>query len=219
MDANKWKNFAPHVFFETVSQLYVAMHRRSLPQATGRLIAAAPTTLRRELAINPHLRSLTKRGELVLQAIRLWHHYFSKPKSPADEEAAIRLHNNGQRSNHNPLAGRRTMTTTTMNPRRASSSSKTRKRKTPSKTNSWNMDTDDAAQSVFTTVYTSDLDAIIEDLDNGDINPEMAVEKLEGLKSKLQEPIVRRRPIPMTLPSEKNVYKGLIGLTLLVSKK
>jgi hypothetical protein len=30
----RWKNFAPAVFFETVSQLYVAIHRRSLPHSS-----------------------------------------------------------------------------------------------------------------------------------------------------------------------------------------
>jgi hypothetical protein len=205
-DANKWKNFPPHVFFETVSQLYVALHRRSLPQATGKVLAAAPTTLRRELLINPHLRSLARRAEVVVQAIRLWDSYFSKPKGPKDEEAAnMRVRQQGQPSKekitHPPLLTKH----------------KKSSNKTPSKPKQWNMDSQDAARSVFTTVYTTDLESLINDLSRGKLDPAQAALRLEELKTKLREPVVRRRPIPGTLPSERVVFKGLIGFALLVS--
>ena len=207
-DANKWKNFPPHVFFETVSQLYVALHRRSLPQATGKVLAAAPTTLRRELLINPHLRSLARRAELVVHAIRFWDAYFSKPKGPKDEEAAIMR---VRQQSLNPK--QRNTTPSTLTRRKPSSSVN----KTPFNPKRWNMDTGDAAQTVFTTLYTTDLDAIIDGLSCGKLDPEQAAIRLEGLKTKLSEPVIRRRPIPGTLPSERVVHKGLVGFALLVS--
>lgn len=205
-DANKWKNFPPHVFFETVSELYVAMHRRSLPQATGKVLAAAPTTLRKELSINPHLRSLSRRAELVVQAIRLWDAYFCKPKGPKDEEAAI------MRVRKEAVAPiDKKVSTGRIQPHARSS-------KTAATENSWNMDANDAAKSVFTTLYTSDLDKMINDLTAGKVSLEEAASQLEELKSKLKEPVIRRRPIPGTLPSERVVFKGLIGFALLGSR-
>ena len=207
-DHSKWKNFPPDVFFQTVSELYVAIHRRSLPQATGKVLAAAPTTLRRELAINPHLRSLTRRAELVVQAIRLWDAYFCKPKGPKDEEAAVmRVRKD--------VARRQSESSSQMSlarQRRAQPLEKTK----PTE-DSWNMNVEDAARSVFTTLYTSDLDSVIHDLAQGRISSEEASQKLIGLKENLKDPVIRRRPIPGTLPSERVVFKGLVGLALLVS--
>lgn len=196
-DANKWKNFPPHVFFETVSELYVAMHRRSLPQATGKVLAAAPTTLGRELSINPHLRSLARRAELVVQAIRLWDAYFCKPKGPKDEEAAVMRIRKEART---PKENQAVSCASTLRQRKSSKTAATEK--------SWNMDSSDAAKSVFTTLYTSDLDAMIDGLAQGQLSAEEAATQLEGLKAKLKAPVIRRRPIPGTLPSERVVFKG-----------
>jgi glyoxylase-like metal-dependent hydrolase (beta-lactamase superfamily II) len=208
-DANKWKNFPPSYFFETVSELYVSLHRRTLPQATGKVLSAAPTTLRREMAINPHLRSLARRAELVVHAIQLWDAYFCKPKTPKDEEARVmRMRNVASKVDRADNQG----SLTKMPARQQGLSNKTLGTE-----KSWNMDTRDAAKTVFTTVYTSDLDAVINALTKGKLDPDEAALKLEGLKTKLQEPVIRRRPIPGTLPSERVVFKGLIGFALLVS--
>ena len=205
-DANKWKNFPPHMFFETVSELYVALHRRSLPQATGKLLAAAPTNLRREMAINPHLRSLARRAELVVQSIRLWDAYFCKPKGPKDEEAAImRIRQEAAKPKGKDVLASVTRTS------QVRTLSKTKATEA-----SWNVDSHDVAKTVFTTVYTSDLDALINDLASGNLAPEDAANELEGLKARLKEPVIRRRPIPGTLPSERVVFKGLVGFALLV---
>lgn len=203
-DANKWKNFPPHMFFETVSELYVALHRRSLPQMTGKVLAAAPSSLRKELSINPHLRSLARRAELVVQSIRLWDAYFCRPKGPRDEEAAVmRIRHDGVKLN----------STSALSTTRRRTSTKTKANE-----DSWNVDSHDVAKTVFTTVYTSDLDALITDLASGKLAPEDAVSELEGMKAKLKEPVIRRRPIPGTLPSERAVFKGLVGFALLGSR-
>ena len=205
-DANKWKNFPPHMFFETVSELYVALHRRSLPQATGKVLAAAPTNLRKELAINPHLRSLTRRAELVIQAIRLWDAYFCKPKGPKAEEAAImRIRQEAAKPKGKDAKASA-----------GANSQLHRSTKTKATEARWNVDADDVAKTVFTTVYTSDLDALIHDLSSGKLAPEDVANQLESLKARLKEPVIRRRPIPGTLPSERVVFKGLIGFALLV---
>ena len=209
-DANKWKNFPPHMFFETVSELYVALHRRSLPQATGKVLAAAPTNLRKELAINPHLRSLARRAELVIHAIRLWDAYFCKPKGPKAEEAAVmRIRQEAAK----PKGKDAKASVTGVN------SQLQRSTKTKATEARWNVDTDDVAKTVFTTVYTSDLDALIHDLSSGKLAPEEAATALTSLKARLKEPVIRRRPIPGTLPSERVVFKGLIGFALLVCIK
>lgn len=209
-DANKWKNFPPHVFFETVSELYVAMHRRSLPQATGKVLAAAPTTLRKELSINPHLRSLARRAELVVQAIRLWDAYFCRPKAPKDEETAVMRVRKESVQKPRDVLSVSTVTGVTFRKRKVN--------KTPATETTWNMAAADAAKSVFTTVYTADLDNMIQTLAHGDLTPDEAATMLEGMKLKLREPVIRRRPIPGALPSERVVFKGLIGFALLGSR-
>ncbi|CAB9505326.1 Hydroxyacylglutathione hydrolase [Seminavis robusta] len=163
LDANKWKNFPPAYFFETVSELYVALHRRSLPQATGKVLAAAPTTLRKELAVNPHLRSLARRAELVVQAIKLWDAFFCKPKTPKGEEAAVMRVRNDKAKRK----GKNLSSSLANIPKRKTA-------KTPGTEYSWNMDTRDASRTVFTTIYTSDLDSVISDLARGKLNPEEA---------------------------------------------
>jgi hypothetical protein len=89
--------------------------------------------------------------------------------------------------------------------------------KTPSSENTWNVNHDDFNRSVFTTVYTSDLEAIIEGLKNGRMHAGNAAAKLEKLSKNLDEPQVIRRPIPNTLPSDKKMYMGLLALAVLGS--
>ena len=71
--------------------------------------------------------------------------------------------------------------------------------------------------SVFTTVYSKDLQNIIKDLRSGSATPYSAANKLESLHNRLDEKLIGRRPIPRTLPSHKNVYLSVVALALLGS--
>lgn len=187
----KWKNFSPAVYFETVSQLYVAIHRASLPHSSGKLLHA-PTTISRELLINPHLRSLQKRGELVITAIRHWHRHFAR-ETVSDES----LYSNKESANGRSYDSIKSV---------------------PSNVEQWNLDSSDISSSIFTTVFSADLDTIIQDLDAGSISTIAASQRLKEMKDKLKEPVVGRRPIPSTLPSERAIYRGLVGFVLLGSR-
>jgi glyoxylase-like metal-dependent hydrolase (beta-lactamase superfamily II) len=192
-DVCKWKNFPPSVFFDTMSQLYVAMHRRSLPHSTGRLLCI-PSPLSRELIINTHFRSLRKRGEQVLQAIDFWHRQFAVVKVPVVSRFASTSDSVDEAEGVDvPF-------------------------KSPASTSHWIVNTDDIAAPVFTTVYAAELDSIIYDLEFSRIGPHAAVQRLLEMKEQLKEPVVNRRPIPGTLPTERAIYKGLVGLTLLGSR-
>jgi glyoxylase-like metal-dependent hydrolase (beta-lactamase superfamily II) len=190
----RWKNFAPAVFFETVSQLYVAIHRRSLPHSSGKLLNV-PSTVRRELLINPNFRSLGKRGDVIITAIKQWHRHFAKDKVPEDLDAV-----NGSNAMH------------TSSP--ISSDVPTKSIATQDR---WNLDSKDVDRPVFATVYASDLDSIIAELNAGKIAPQNAARRLEEMKRKLDAPVVGRRAIPGTLPTDRTVYKGLLGFVLLGS--
>jgi len=72
-------------------------------------------------------------------------------------------------------------------------------------------------QSVFTTVYSSDLQSIINDLRQGNVTPNSAADKIESLPNRLDEKLIGRRAIPSTLPSHKNVYLSVVALTMLGS--
>eukprot|EP00984_Skeletonema_dohrnii_P035768 scaffold35939_cov150-Skeletonema_dohrnii-CCMP3373.AAC.2 len=71
--------------------------------------------------------------------------------------------------------------------------------------------------SIFTTVYSDDLNTILQDLRSGKIDPVSAADQIEALDSKLDENLIARRPIPSTLPSHKNVYLGILAMTVLGS--
>jgi glyoxylase-like metal-dependent hydrolase (beta-lactamase superfamily II) len=192
-DACRWKNFPPREFFETVSQMYVALHRRTLPHNSGKLLAV-PSPLKREICISPHFRSMKRTGELVVRAIAFWHSYFCKNKVAAQEPSNI----NG--------------TVKTKKRENASESDKT-----PSLPTKWNLDVNDINRDVFTTFYTADLETLIAGLDQGEVTKKDAIRQLRGLQTKLDQPVVSRRPIPGYLPSDKNIYKGVCGLALLGS--
>lgn len=194
----KWKNLAPASYFQTVSQLYVTLHRRTLPHSSGKLMTV-PSPISRELYINPHLRSLKQRGTVVLAAIKLWNRNFSKARvsdsfegGPAFVLAAATATDGSS------------MVTTTSQTTRA-------------KESQWNLNTTDLNRQVFATVYAADLDSIIEDLGAGKIDPATAAARLKELKMALEHPVTGRRPIPGTLPSSRTVYRGLLGLALLGS--
>jgi len=188
----RWRNFAPAVFFETMSQAYIAMHRRTLPHSSGRLLNV-PSSLQRELYINPQLRSLKQRGGVLIVAIRLWNRNFAKHKvaevtGPAFPHFATSTSETAQ--------------------------TRTKKRATETQ---WNMDVADCNRKVFTTVYADDLDAVIRELDAGKLDPAAAARRLEELKTALDKNVIGRRPIPGTLPSSKAVYRGLLAFALLGS--
>ncbi len=71
--------------------------------------------------------------------------------------------------------------------------------------------------SVFTTIYSDDLNTILQALRSGKIDPVSAADQIEALESRLDENLIARRPIPSTLPSHKNVYLGILAITILGS--
>ena len=81
----------------------------------------------------------------------------------------------------------------------------------------WNVKASDLSKPIFTAVYTADLDLIINELDGGKIKAEEAVTKLKTMRNRAEEPVVSRRAIPGTLPSEKIMYHALLGLAIIGS--
>ncbi|KAL3811308.1 hypothetical protein ACHAXA_005394 [Cyclostephanos tholiformis] len=71
--------------------------------------------------------------------------------------------------------------------------------------------------TVFTTVYTADLQNVVNKLRNGKLNASSAADQLESMHTKLDELLIGRRPIPSTLPSHKNVYLGILAMAMLGS--
>ena len=196
LSPNKWKNFEPSFFFQTVSQYYIALHRRSnLPLSSSGTLLMIPTTLSRELYVNPHLRSLRQRGKTIIVALKLWNRYFAKEKVIQDNvERGPAFCNDNNRDRNN-----------------------TNSAKTRAQEDQWNLNSVDLNEPVFTTVYASDLDTIIEELRSGQIDANAAAIKLSGLKLALEQPVVGRRAIPGTFPSSRAVYRGLVALTLIAS--
>jgi len=72
-------------------------------------------------------------------------------------------------------------------------------------------------QSIFTTVYSADLDRVVRDLRSGNITASLAADRIESLQSRLDDKVIGRRPIPSTLPSHKNVYVGVVAMAVLGS--
>ena len=191
-ETTKWKSVTPSTFFEAASQFYVALHRRTLPHSSGKLLCAVGSPLQREMAINPYLRTLRTRGELVLQAIEFWHTQFCRKKvpdwiSPSEQNA------NG------------------ISPRKRTA------RKTPATLTQWNLDRSDLNRPVFTTVYSVDLETVIQDLAQGRVSAATAAQRLRDMSTNLEQPVLTRRPVPGTMPSDRNVYRGLLALVLLGS--
>eukprot|EP00978_Attheya_sp_CCMP212_P029365 scaffold104108_cov54-Attheya_sp.AAC.1 len=210
-NATQWHKMTPAVFFEAVSQFYISNHRRTLPKG-GRLLTV-PSTMTRELKINPHYRSLVRRGEHIRAAIRLWYKHFARGvMEPKQQESTIE-NNNGI----SPAPSFVTASFSMENMIIPNSYSSAASDKTPSSHNIWNYNVDDVNRPVFTTVYASDLDSVIRDLQNGVVDNEIAAARLMEMKKKLDEKVVMRRSIPRTLPSDKNIYLGILALALLGS--
>jgi len=203
---SQWSKHQPSVFFELATEYFVAGHRRGLPNSTRLL--TVPSTMKKELKTNPYFRSLRKRGELLLTALTVWYKHLHDEK----KSKASRFNGSNVDMAYLSMPFTFSMDDSYIRPSVSGASEKT-----PSSTNTWNVNHDDFNQSIFTTVYTSDLDEVIRELKNGRINPHMAAKKLAALSKNLEEPAVLRRPIPGTLPSEKKMYMGLLALSVLGS--
>ena len=170
-----WTKLSPSAFFTVASHYLVRAHRRALPP--GQKLSTLPTTLEREIAVNPNYRMLKRRGEMLGNGLRVWYEFGAKTLIPDREEEDE--------------------TTVMMEAPRTSAAKN---------------------ESVFTTVYSQDLDAIVSQLRNGTLTPAAAADRLSSLPTKLDETIIARRPIPSTLPSHKNVYLGVVALAILGSR-
>ena len=168
-----WMRMPPSVFFETASHYFVSAHRRALPPKAKLL--TVPMALAYEQVVNPNFRSLKRRGEHLVHALKLWYEFGAKNLIPDSRSA------------------------TDMNGTASSKGSSGEN------------------QSIFTTMYTNDLEMIVQDLRSGKLNPVVAAERIESLQMRLTEKTIGRRPIPNTLPSHKNVYLGVLALTVLGS--
>lgn len=193
-EANQWKLYSPEHYFATASSLYVSMHRRTLPSSNGKLLAA-PTLLKEQLLVNPQLRSLQRRAEIVAGAIRHWNDHFCPIPIPLDYVNLTSITN----GNLVQEGG-----TDAYKSNRAS----------PQK---WNLSPQDVGRSVFCTVYAAELEQVIQALDAGTLSGQQASLRLKELRQGLRTPAVTRRPIPGTLLSDGNMYKSLVGLILLGS--
>ena len=192
-EANSWNKMPPSVFFETASQYYIASHRRALPHH-GKILTV-PTVVSRELDVNPHFRSLKKRAEHIVRALRIWYRHFCKDKI---DEVQV-------------SASLRSSTSVSFVPKLNDSN------KTPSSETEWNLTTDDITRPVFTTVFSADLEAVIDELQASKISPQRAAKRLRAMQSSLQDNVIRRRPIPGTLPTDRSIYQGVLALAILGS--
>ena len=172
-----WSRLSPSTFFEVASHYLVSAHRRALPP--DQRILTIPTPLEREIIVNPNYRMLKRRGERLVDALRLWYEFGAKELIPEcnDVDAGETDATNGTLSEKQPQS----------------------------------------YPTVFTTVYTADLQSVANDLRSGKLNASSAADQLESLHSKLDEKLIGRRPIPSTLPSHKSVYLGVVAMAMLGS--
>ena len=206
LDANsQWNRHQPSVFFELASQFFVAGHRRNLPRSTRLL--TVPSSMKKELKINPYFRSLKKRGELLITSLMIWYKHLHNDK----KSKLLNLNGSGVDMKYLTMPFSFSLEDS------IKAAGSLLSMKSASSENTWNVNHDDLNRSVFTTVYTSDLEDVIEGLRNGRIPAQSAASKLSKLSEKLEEPAVIRRPIPSTLPSDKKMYMGLLALATLGS--
>lgn len=196
-----WSRHHPAEFFELASQYFIAGHRRNLPRSTRLL--AAPSSMKRELKINPYYRSLKRRGEHLLTAISVWYKYGKR----SDDLSTIL----------DAETEYLTMPLSISSDEEIMYSSNT-DIKTKSSYTSWNINHEDLNKSIFATVYSADLKEIIDGLKDGTMDQYMAAFQLSKLSDKLEKPTVQRRPVPNTFSSEKKMYLGLLAMAVLGSK-
>ena len=82
---------------------------------------------------------------------------------------------------------------------------------------SWTLNKEDAIKSVFTTVYSADLNRIIHGLQAQSITHTESTTLLSKLPDVLNESVVTRKPIPHTWPGEASMKSGLLALSILGS--
>jgi glyoxylase-like metal-dependent hydrolase (beta-lactamase superfamily II) len=206
-----WTKLPPAIFFETASQYLISSHRRTLPK-NGRLLTV-PSSLDRELRTNPHFRALKKRGEHLITAVKVWHRYMSRIRKEEAQNAALNL----VKESSSSVGNGKSFSSANTDTRKQGFIRTSSNGNTPSTESSWTLDANDINRSVFATVYSSDLDMMISDLQSGKVSGANAAKRLLDMRTKLEEPVVTRRPIPGTLPSEKNMYLAVVALALLGS--
>ena len=214
-EQTKWKNFSPRDFFETVSHMYVAFQRRSLPHNSGRLLVI-PSTLERENHVNPHIRSLRRSADLVVRALCFWHQHFCTTSLPEERSPG-----HGARKAAGLGRGLSKMWKSSSSSSNKSSSTPELEplpKKTPSEHKKWNLDANNVNSRVFTTVFTADLEELIEDLSAGKIRKKHALDQLRAMRENMEKPVVNKRSIPGFRPTDKNIYRGICGLVLLGAK-
>jgi len=191
----KWCLTDPSTFFELASHFLVAQHRRNLPKV-NRLLTV-PTSIRRELKINPYFRSLKRRGEHVIVAIQTWYKYVARLNMDEDVLPGVISSTTCSKFEPNCFSYDPTVD--------------------HSNSSTWSMDHIQLNKSVFTTVYTSDLHNIICNLNDGSISPLQAAIELTTMTQRLEEKTITRRPIPGMLPGERSMFLGLVALAVLGS--
>lgn len=214
-----WYRLSPAVFFETASQYFVALHKRTLPRGTKLL--TIPSLLEKEISINPHFRSLVHRGEMFIQAVKVWKQFYhedignrypssiNKFKSENSSILATNLvlmderRDNSSFSKPTPITRDRLDLST-------STALQDGVTKAP-----WILTTDDLKRNVFCTLYSADLDGIIEMLLNKEIDGPSAANELIVMRQKLKENVVIRKPVPNTTPSDKNKKSILLAAAIL----
>jgi len=201
----QWEKHNPSAFFELVSHFFVVSHRRGLPKC-ARLLTV-PTSIRREMRINPQFRSLRRRGEQVLRAVAIWYRYGRRHTSPPSSDAP-QLRAESQYTAMSPYPSHSDLSLR---------NSSTLSSRTESSTTTWTNTHQEVNQQVFTTVYSRDLENIVAGLKDGRMGARKAARKLGELGKKMEQPTLLKRPIPGTLPSEKNMYLGVVALGVLGS--
>jgi hypothetical protein len=71
-----WSKTSPSTFFEVASHYLVSAHRREL--IPEQRLLTVPTSLEKEMVLNPNFRMLKRRGECVVDALRMWYEFGSK---------------------------------------------------------------------------------------------------------------------------------------------
>ena len=152
-----------------------------------------PSTLRLEISISPHFRSMRRNGEMVVRSIHFWYTNFCK--EPLSHPQVVTR--NGEVSK-----------------KKKKSRLATKIAATPKV---WNIDANDVGRDVFTTVYAADLEAVIDE--DGRISKNEAAKQLRRMNSKLSAPVVNKRAIPGFLPSDKNIYRGAVSAMALLGSR
>jgi hypothetical protein len=71
-----WGKASPSTFFEVASHYLVSAHRREL--MPEQRILTVPTPFEKEMVVNPNFRMIKRRGECVVDALRLWYEFGTK---------------------------------------------------------------------------------------------------------------------------------------------